>query len=1009
MSPLEILLGRERLLLAVALSLSAIGLLTWLTMPRQEDPRLPELWGQVVVSWPGADALDLERLVVEPIEDALAEVEELKRIEVQVRAEVTSMELELRGDITDTDRAWDEVEDALAEAQREFPPGVETPVLNRDIQDVEAVLLAIGGSDDLIHLADVAEDLRERLLKLSLVKRVTVIGDPGDQVTVALEESVARRYGLTLQAVAAQLTGQNRAAPGGSIVIGEKQVTLRPQNEFTSLAELATIPIRLPTGTTLPLSQIAQISRTPVTPPSQRMRVHGQPVVGLGVVPRNGINSVEFGRQVRQAIAEGAPHYLPLTVQELNFQPDQVAARINGLQHSLLSATLVVGLVLLVTMGPRLGLLVAAGVPLVMLSAILLYALGGGVLHQMSVAALVISLGILVDNGIVVAEGIQSRLNEGMGAAAAALATARELAVPLASATGTTMATFLPMLLSTGPTAAFTSAIPVVVMLTLSLSYLFAMGITPVLARRFLRPAPVAEGRLTHLARAIARLGVGHPWMVLLLAVVALGLSLAGLGQVHQQFFPVSDRNDLLVELKLPEGSHLSAVEPLVTQLEPVLLARPEVTQVASYLGRSVPHFYYNLPQEPHNPHAATLVVTTTNPSTMGELEAWLHPYLADNLPQAEVVIRHIEQGPPVKAPIEVRLHGDDLEELAQAVQQVFAVVATTPGTRDARHNLGVGVPTLRIIPHDATAATLGLDRGAVADTLYARSRGLLAGYYRAGDEPVPILVRPAAGEQMTVEQLRGITLFNAAGDAIPLAQVATLEPDWQPALITRRARERVVTISAQLAGGVAFSEVLAQLKPRLATLQLPTGVHLSYGGDAEGAGEANAALVSTMPLGAVALIAILIAQFNSFRRVALVLLTIPLAAAGIVPGLLLGQQPFGFMSLLGVFALAGVVVNNAIVLIDRVEQARVAGGGVVEALQGAVVERFRPILLTSITTVAGLLPLALTPSPLWPPMAWAMISGLTASTALTLLVVPALYRLLFAPRRPPQEATAPL
>lgn len=992
------LLQRERLLLTVAFALAALGLLAWQSMPRQEDPRLPELWAMALVDWPGADALALERLVVEPIEEALAEVAELRRSEVQVRAEVVSMELELHGHIRDTARAWDEVDKALARARRQFPEGVGAPLLDRDTQDVEAVLLAITGSDDRLRLKDAAERARKALLGLSTVKRVVLTGDPGEQVTVAVDDSVARRLGLTPQELAAQLLGKNRALPGGSLALGERHISLRPANQFDDLAALAQTPIRLPSGVTLPLAQFARVARTPAEPAAERMALDGRPAVALGVVPRAGINSAVFGRQVAARLEELAAALQPLSLQVLTFQPDQVQARMAGLERALLLATLVVGAVLLVAMGPRLALLVAAGVPLVMLAAVLLYALGGGVLHQMSVAALVIALGILVDNGIVVAEGIQKRLDAGAEPAAAILDTLRELALPLASATGTTMAAFLPMLLSSGPTAAFTSAIPVVVITALALSYLHAVLVTPVLARHLLRPRHLGgAGRAEALGRALARFAVRRPGTVVGGAAGVLALSAVGFGAVPQQFFPASDRSELIIELKLPEGSHLSATERVGARLAAALAEHPEARRVATYAGRSVPHFYYNLPQVPHSPHAAHVVVETPGPAGLRRLEAWLRQHLPEQFAEAEAVVRRIEQGPPVKAPIEVRLHGDDRAALAQAADQVLGAVAASRGARDARHDLGVGVPTLWLEADDGNLARHGLARSDLAETLFGRSRGLGAGHYRGGDDPVPIRVRTVAGERMAAEDLHGLLLFNRTGAAVPLAQVARLEPRWQPAHLIRRDRQRMVTVSAQLADNTAYSQVLADLRPRLAALTLPAGVRLSFGGDAEGAGEANASLAGALPLGLLALVAILMAQFNSFRRVGLVLLTIPLAASGIVAGLLLGGQPFGFMSLLGVLALAGVVVNNAIVLLDRVERARADGATVAAALQTAVAERFRPILLTSVTTVAGLLPLALSDSPLWPPMAWAMISGLVASTALTLIVVPALYRLLFA------------
>jgi multidrug efflux pump subunit AcrB len=365
-----------------------------------------------------------------------------------------------------------------------------------------------------------------------------------------------------------------------------------------------------------------------------------------------------------------------------------------------------------------------------------------------------------------------------------------------------------------------------------------------------------------------------------------------------------------------------------------------------------------------------------------------------------EIVPRKLEQGPPVQAPVEVRLFGERFDDLYSAAVRVADTLVQVPGTRDIRHDLGPGVPTIRFAIDDAAAARFGLNRASVAQTLYGRSRGLSVGELYIGEDPIPVVVRSSQGERLGAEALETLELPAADGRLIPLSQVTTLTTSWKPAAINHRDGRRVVTVSSQLQTGVAFSQVLKSLEPKLRQLDLPQGIEMAFGGDAEGSGEANSALMMSLPIGLLLLIGVLLMEFNSFRRVALVLLTIPLSAAGIVPGLLIGNQPFGFMSLLGVFALIGIVVNNAIVLLEVIEARRRQGADLDDAVIDAVSRRIRPILLTTGTTVAGLLPLALSASTLWPPLASAMISGLLASTLLTLVVLPAAYRLVFGRSR---------
>ena len=520
-------------------------------------------------------------------------------------------------------------------------------------------------------------------------------------------------------------------------------------------------------------------------------------------------------------------------------------------------------------------------------------------------------------------------------------------------------------------------------MLTLVISYLFAVLVTPNLACRFLRARPkTAEGLLDRLARRAGGLATRHPWRVVAAAALAVTLSGLGMGRVDQTFFPASGRDQLVVEVIHPEGTHLDETDATARALEQHLLQDPRVRAVSAFVGRSAPRFYYNLPNQPQSPHFAHEAV--------GPLATALSAWARTHLPEAEVIPRPLEQGPPVAAPVEVRLHGEDLGALHAAAETVMAALGAIPEARNVTHNLGLGVPAVEVEVHDGAAARRGLARRDVAVALLAQTRGLPAGSLMSEADPIPIVVRSAAGERLSPDRLASISVPSAAVGLVPLGQIAAPHVRWRPAAIHHRDRVREVAVTAHLADDATFGPVLAALQARLRTTPLPAGVALAYGGAAQGSGEANTALARTAPLGALLLLLFLLVEFNSFRRVLLVLLTVPLAATGVIPGLLVADQPFGFMSLLGVIALVGVVVNNAIVLIDVIELRRRAGAPLKEAVAASVQLRARPILLTTGTTVAGLLPLAMSGSPLWPPLASAMIAGLLASTMLTLLVVPA-------------------
>ena len=1007
MKALATVLGYRRLILLLALLLAAAGLVSWGTMPRQEDPPLSKRWGMVLAVYPGADAQQVERLVLAPLEEHLAEVDGLLRVVSTASAGHALINLELAHSTSDPAQVWRDVRRALVRARQRFPQGVSAPVLDEDQTDQESVVLAVVGDPRPLVLLRQARRIKRRLLTLQGVARIKLIGDPGEQVVIKYNDSVARRHGVSARDLVGLLRRRGRVVPGGTLLLGGRRASLTPQTDFRSADEIARTPVPLPTGAAVPLQQIARVKLSPAEPARARMRLNGQRAVGLGVIPRPGINLVRFGQRLRGELQRLRAATPEVRVSEVTFQPDRVRQRVTGLRGSLVTGLLVLTALLVGIMGLRLGLVVAAVVPLVALSALAIFAAGGGALHQVSISALVIALGMLVDNAIVITESIQRRLDQGQGRLRAATGAVRELALPLVTATGTTAAAFVPMLLSQGPTAEFTRSLPVVLILTLAISLLYAVTLTPVLSSLALRPAADrASGVIDRLGRWLWQLGARRHGRVLLVTALLLGAALALTTQVRQRFFPASDRDQLLVDLRLPEGADLEHTDRLTAAVERALLLRPDVRAVASFVGRSAPRFYYNINQWPRSPHRAQLLVRTAHRDAVGPVVAAVRELVA-GMPQLQVVARPLEQGPQVGAPVEVRLQGDSLLALQRATELVARELKQLPGAVDVRSNLGLGSPSLRFNVDDAAAARRGIQRDDVALALLGRTRGITAGWLRAGHEPVPIVVRSAAGRRLPLHRLATVDVAGSRRP-VPLGQLARTEVQWRPSAIHHRDHRRVVTVAAQLLPGATYDQVVQPLRDRLALLTLPRGVKLELGGQAEGSRQANAALLRVLPIGALLLVLFLMLEFNSFRRLGIVLSTVPLTLIGVVPGLLVAGQPFGFMSTLGLTALVGVVVNNAIVLLDVVERRRRAGDSIEVALHAAVQQRTRPILLTTLTTVAGLLPLALSDTTLWPPLAWTMISGLLASTGLSLVVVPALYRLLFTRRTAAQPRRQP-
>ncbi len=994
-------LDQRRMIISLVLLLSLTGLVAWFTMIRQEDPAFPYRYGYVMVQFPGADVEQVEHLVARPLEEEISEVEAVEEIKTTIRAGFVHAIIGMKQTVYDTDNAWDRIRVAVARAEARFPQGAGKAYVDDRQVDAQTVVLAVGGSDDIIELQQAAERLKNRLYSISAVSRVRLFGDSGEQVTIAIDDASIQTLGITPQQIMDQLSARNQIVPGGFVVVDGRQTLVRPQTEFRSIAEIANSPIVLAGGNSVPLSSIAGVSLEVAQPPVATVWSNQEQVVAVGItVARNKVNTVEFGNHLREFLDELRPEFAPLTIEEMFFQPAHVKARLRELGFSLLAGVLIVGTLLVLTMGPRMGLVVAIILPLVTLSSISLFAMGGGVLHQMAVAGMVIALGMLVDNAIVMVENIQWHMDRGASAVEAAVRSVTELAKPLSAATGTTLAVFVPMLISRGDAADFTRAIPVTILIMLSMSYLFAVLVTPLLSQLILRARSgrVSRNRMAEAGSAIGSLSVRHGRWALLAAAVLVLTAAVGSRFIGKEFFPNTDRRQMVVDVYYPEGTPIQLTTEFVTGLAEELSAFEESVNVHAFSGNSGPRFFYNLNENPRAPHIGRVVVESRRLDDLDMLIQWVRSEAANRWPEVQIVARRLAQGPPSPAPVELRIIGTDRAQLARYAEDITAMLREIPGTVDVRHNLGIGIPSLRFEFDDAVAEARGLNRRQLAQALAQQTQGVEIGSYRAGEDPVPIVLRSKEGSQFSLDQLLAVNAYPAPHRGIPVMDTGQAQMEWQAAVIHHHNLEPVVTVFSELEDGVTYATVFDEIFNRLPALEIPAGTRVVAGGSQESSGEANTALFKTLPIGVILLLFFLLLQFNSYRRVLIVLVTVPLAITGVVPGLLISGNTFGFMALLGVITLVGIVVNNAIVLIDVIDTNLNAGMNSADAVVEAVARRTRPILLTTLTTVAGLLPLTFTSSTLWPPMAWSIISGLLAATVLTLGVVPTLSNWLLKP-----------
>ncbi|MCI5106774.1 MAG: efflux RND transporter permease subunit [Pseudomonadales bacterium] len=990
---------QPRLVLLIVAMLCLAGLGSLSGMARQEDPAFPDRVGLITVLYPGATAETMERLILEPLQEEIAQVEEVQEYNATARTGVALVNVSLLDDLYDTDTGWDRVRIAMERAESEFPSGVLEISLDDRMMGLPAVVLSLAGSPSVVELSRQAEQLKRDLMDLPGLSRIELEGDSKEQINIALHDAELVRLGLTPNQLGQYIAQRNQVSPGGFIVVGDRRLNLLSNNEFLDIDAIRATQIPLPRGGSVPLSAVADVWRSATEPPEPATFEDGEQVVALELYTiKNQVDAVQFGTDVRARVEQLREHYQPLEIRELFFQPDQVSDRLDNLMGSLMLSMLIITVILFLGMGWRMGITVAGMLPVVTLISLGIYDLGGGVLHQIAVIGAVISLGILIDNAIVMVENIQNRLNEGASRQEAMLASIGELAGPLGASTGTTLAAFTPLLLSSGGTADFTRGIPVMIMLTLTVSFFLAVTLAPLASAWFLKPSGSKRSVwLQKLGRAAAAGSRRFPRLVVLAGLLLAGGSMALFPYLNFQFFPNADRPQVVIEMFLPEGSDIRQTHLLSQDLEGQLRGQAGVTSVHRFVGATGPGFYYNLPNATQAPNRARLVVNMQELQQTAGLMDWVRDYTANYHPEYDIIAGTLAQGPPRAAPVEIRVFNADNENRLAAAEQVFRILKNIPGAVDVRQDTDTGTPVLRLQVDDASAQRYGVSRADVAQTLFARSFGLPVEQYRQELDPLPIVLRSREGTQLEVDRLLSSYVFNAAGEPVPLSLIANTEADWQVASINHRNGVRMLSITAGLAEGYSFSQVLELLNQRLENEPLPSGTRLEFGGDQESSGEANSAILSTAPVGILLLLFFLLLQFNSYKRVGIILLTVPLAAAGIFPGLVLTDSPFGFQPLLGIIALVGIVVNNAIVLVDRMDQRLAEGMAIDDAVDEAVIRRTRPILLTTATTVAGLLPLAFSSSTLWPPMAWAIISGLLASTVLTLLVVPAVCRLSLA------------
>ena len=1003
------------------------GFQSYLNMPRAYDPGFVIRAAQVVTYFPGASPERVELLVSDKIEKVVQEIPELDFVTSESRTGVSIIMVNIKESYKNMRPIWDNLRRKIDDVRGELPDGTIGPEVNDEFGDIYGIVITLTGEGyDYAELKDIADDTRDQFLYIDDVAKVDILGAQDERIFVEYSNTQLSKLNLSPSQLLQMLKGRNIIIPGGSIKLGNERIELEPSGNFQSVEEVRKTVITLPgSNEILYLSDIAEIKRGYVDPPASMVHSSGTKALGIAISMREGGNNIELGSHVRETldhIKSSYPYGVEFEV--INFSPTEVENKVNSFASSLVQAILVVAAVMLLSLGFRTGLIVAFLIPASMLVAMLLMSVFNIGLDQISLAALIIALGMLVDNGIVMTESIMVSMSAGKKPIDAAIESANELRVPLLTSSLTTAAAFLPIFLAESNIGEFTASLFKVVTITLLSSWLLSLTIIPLLCVSFLKVGQQTtsyDSTFYNGYRKFLTVLLRFRISTLVFTVLLFASAIFGLKYVPNIFFPPSDRLYFTVELTLPMGTAIERTEDVTSSFENFIsknltVDSPEnensseegqrdegVTSWISYIGSGGTRFVLSHNPEPPGSNYALLVLNTTSSEVIDELIERLNDYAFDHFPDVLINAKRISSAAAVKNPVEVRLYGNDTDVLFHIMEETKAEMKKIDGLQNITDDWGQRIKKLVVKINQQNALRVGVTNEDIAISLQSGLSGLELTQYREDDKVIPVIFRSVEADRHDIRKLQSLTVYSQAkGTAIPLRQVANVEIVWEPSKILRRDRLKTITVGAQIKPGFTAAEGFKALKPWLtqSAVHWPFGFRYELGGDAESSQKGNQSIADKLPIAVFIIMFLLVAQFNSIRKSIIILATIPLGLIGVTAGLLIGKSYFGFMTLLGIISLAGIVINNAIVLLERIQlEINELGLSPYEAILSATLKRFRPILLTTATTVLGLIPLYLGGGKMWEPMAIAIMAGLLFSTLLTLGVVPVLYALLFRVR----------
>jgi len=1013
MNPVRASLRYPQVTIALTIMLVAGGAYALMRMPRREDPKIHVREGIVAAMYPGASAAEVENQVTQKVEQRLFKLEGVRREKTYSTSMNGAMfiNLNLEDNLQDTEKFWSKLRLDMAELkQTDLPDGVLGPVVDYDFGDTVAVLLAIHSDHyGYRELKDYAERIESVIRRIRAVSKVKRIGEQKEEIDVSSTLSRLSQYSVSAEQVMKALEGRNMVHYAGAVPTQRGKPPIQATGAFETEDQIRHVMIDVSrTGQPVYIGDLANVDRV-YKDPTQYARSRGERAIMLSVEMQEGNNIVDFGKEVHASLDSLRPLLPPdLKIEFVADQPTVVADRV---KHFIREFGIAIASVILVTMlllPFRVALVSAVAIPVTISATFGLLNAFGIELHQVSLAALIVVLGMVVDDAIVIADNYIELLDHGLPRSEAAWRSASELAVPVLTATLTIICSFLPFLILSGATGEFIRALPLTVAIALSTSFLVGMLLTPLLSQFFIKKGlhspDAAAGKkrrspldiMQAVYNRVIAMAMNWKPAAVVLGVFAVAAGVFVLHRLPERFFPFAERDQFVADIWLPEGWKVEATEAAVKRIEDVLREEREVVNYTSFIGSSFPRFYYNVnPQLPDKNYAQLLVSTTSAEVTPGLIRA-LRPRLAQAAPEARVFLSELQQGPVQLAAIEVRLTGDDERVLRHFGDQVMQRLQSTPGSLDVHSDWREDAYRMKVNLREEVANRLGFTNATIGQELAGGFEGGPVTTYWEGERDIAVALRLEPARRQTFNDVANTYVISpVTGARVPLDSIAAVSPVWDPGRIVRRNGVRTLTIRSWSQGGVLPSQVLERVRPVIDKLPLPAGYRVWYGGEYENQNDTFPEMVKALLISVVAIYLILMFQFRSVIDPFVVMSAIPLGLLGASLGLMVTHNPFGFTGFLGIVSLGGVAVRNSIILVDYTRERMKEGVPIEEAAIEAGERRLRPIFLTTMAAAVGVTPMILSGSSMWSPLGSAIAFGLVGSMFFTLVVIPVLYVLI--------------